>query len=196
MSDYDADITTLLAAASAGDTEATDRLYVLVYEDLRNQARRRLRALPPHATLQPTDLVSEAYIRLFGDGSTPVEWSSRRHFYFAASRAMHDVVVEAARRHGAAKRGGGRDRVPLDDGHADTTPNTPRWTILEIDEALHDLADVDPDSAEVVLLRFFGALTYEQISDATGRSVGRIRGEWTFAQAWLKRRLKAHSGHS
>lgn len=189
MVEEDGDITGLLDAAGRGDTDAADQLYVLVYKDLRRQAQRRLRALPPHATLQATALVSEAHLRLFGDAAKKTEWSSRRHFYFAASRAMHDVVVESARRRGARKRGGDRQRVALDEGDVTSDGFVPRWSIVEIDEALHDLAEDDPDAAEVVLLRFFGGLTYEQISDATRRSVASVRREWAYAKSWLRRRL-------
>jgi RNA polymerase sigma factor (TIGR02999 family) len=128
-------ITQLLRAAQAGDAAAADRLLAIVYEQLHQLARARMAHLPPGQTLQPTALVHEAYLRL--TDKSDVSWESRQHFFFAAARAMRDILVEQARRKAGAARGGGRHRQELDEACAVLEP--PTENILAVHEALDEL---------------------------------------------------------
>lgn len=179
------DITALLERAGRDD-EARARLMSLVYDDLRAEAARRLARGPAGAPLNTTDLVSEAYLRIFGSDT---QFENRRHFYFAASRAMRDVIVEHVRRALTRKRGGDWRRQGFD---ADALPasSLPEH-ILNVREALDELEREAPDRAAVVLMRFFGGLTYEQIAGATGRTSWAVRVEWAAARTWLEGRLRA-----
>ncbi len=181
------DITRLLDAAARGDPGAEDDLFSVVYADLRAQAARQLSGRRAGETLQATALVNEAYVRLFA-GEKPV-WENRRHFFFAAARAMRDVTVDYARRRAALKRGGDRRRVDLDDDRPpDATSSFD--TILGIDAALEDLRAHDARCGDAVLLRFFGGLTHEQVAAVLGISTARARREWDYARAWLRERLE------
>src|SRR5215207_7761735 len=186
-----ADVTRILVAAAAGDPHAADELLPLVYDELRKLAAARLAEEKPGQTLQPTALVHEVYVRLVG-GTQPQDWNGRGHFFAAAAEAMRRILVEAARRKGRARHGGGRARVDLDaiepaDDEADDR-------LLAIDEALTLLAAEDPAAAEVVKLRFFAGLTAEQAADALGVSLRTANNHWAFARAWLFRRLAQPGG--
>lgn len=178
-------ITRLLAATEQGDHAARDELFHVVYDDLRRMADGRLRGLPPGATLQPTALVNEAYIRLFA--LEDIHWANRRHFFFAAARAMQHIVVEYARRHAAVKRGGRRDRVPLDADQLCLERHA--GDILEIESILTEFQRAYPETAEVVRLRFFAGLTHERLAEVLGISVAKARREWEFAKSWMLSRL-------
>jgi RNA polymerase sigma factor (TIGR02999 family) len=149
----DQPVTELLRAAQAGDADAAERLLAVVYEQLRQLARARLGHLPPGHTLQPTALVHEAYLRL--TDKSDVTWESRQHFYFAAARAMRDILVEQARRKARPVRGGGRRRQELDEACAVIEP--PAENVLAVHEALEELEKQDPlegqDRAAALLQR-------------------------------------------
>ena len=181
------DLTRLLHEAESGDAGAHEALLQAVYEELQAAARAQLSAVPKDATLQATALVHEAYVKLFRDEQAA--WENRRHFFFAASRAMHDVIVEYARRHLARKRGGDRQRVPLE--AVDPAADQAAQEILDTDEALHRLHAHDEQCATIVRLRFFGGLTHEQVADTLGLSVARVRREWAYARAWIKQSIDA-----
>lgn len=180
------DVTRLLAEVAAEEPGAMDRLMSAVSQELHSLAEWRLAWHRPGALLQTTDLVNEAYVRLFGRSDLP--WADRRHFYFAAARAMRDIIVEQARRQRALKRGGDRRRAAMEPDDL-AGPEPPG--ILDVDEALDGLKEHDERCADVVLLRFFGGYTHEEIARLMGLSVATARRDWAYARAWLRRRLEA-----
>ena len=177
-----ADLTQLLDAAAAGDPNAAAELLPLVYDELRKLASARMAEENPGQTLQATALVHEAYLRLVGTDSAP-QWSGRGHFFAAAAEAMRRILIEAARRKGRAKRGGGAARVDLDDLLTRAAP--PLDDILAVDEALDRLAAVAPQAARLVKLRFFAGLTGEQAAATLGVSPRTVDALWAYARAWL-----------
>ena len=179
----------LVDRLASGEGEAAEALMPLVYDELRRLARsyvRRERA----RSVQATEIVHEAYLRLAGD--RPRRWRGRTHFLAIAAISMRRVLVERARARGAAKRGGDRVQVTLDDDLA-AGPGA-AVDFLAIDEALSTLAALDARQARVVELRFFGGLTVEETAEATGVSPATVKRDWTLARAWLKRKLGAHPG--
>jgi RNA polymerase sigma factor (TIGR02999 family) len=180
-------VTSLLARASEGDRQATDALLPLVYEELRQLADRFLAAEQRSATLQPTALVHEAYLRLVG--SDPAGWENRAHFFGAAARAIRRILVDRARARRAARRGGVR---PLRlDTHAPLAVPGPSLDMLALDEALAKLASVDAQKARMVELRFFGGLGVDETAAALGVSPSSVDRDWVFARAWLHRAMSA-----
>ncbi len=157
-----------------------------LYHELRGVAQAMMAGLRPGQTIQPTALVHETYLRLARHGGG--RWDDRRHFFGAATQAMREILIEQARRKGAAKRGGGADRVPLDDGLAVVEP--PADDILAVDEAITALRAVDPRAAELVQLRYYAGLTLEEAAEVLGGSVSTVQREWRYARAWLAERLK------
>jgi RNA polymerase sigma factor (TIGR02999 family) len=186
-----ADVTQILNAIEQGDPKAATELLPLVYDELRKLAAARLADEKPGQTLQPTALVHEAYVRLVGDGPAR-DWNGRGHFFAAAAEAMRRILVEAARRKGRARHGGGRARIDLD--AVEPTVDEADDRLLAIDETLTLLAAEDPAAAEVVKLRFFAGLTAEQAADALGISLRTANSHWAFARAWLFRRLGEPGG--
>jgi RNA polymerase sigma factor (TIGR02999 family) len=174
-------LTALLEAAGQGDPTAAEKLLPLVYDELRRLARAYLARTPPGNTLQATALVHEAYLRLVG--SQDPGWQGRRHFFGAAARAMRNIMVDQARRKGSRKRGGGRQRLDLEEGDLPIEP--PSQDILALDEALERLEQVDPRKAEVVMLHHFGGLTMEETAEAMGVSLSTVEREWRFTRALL-----------
>jgi RNA polymerase sigma factor (TIGR02999 family) len=181
------EVTALLRATGEGNREAADRLLPLVYAELRKLAAAHMARQPAGSTLQPTALVSEAYLRLIGKADLHLE--SRRHFFFAAARAMRDILVEHARGKARARRGGGRRRVALDDGAAVREP--PPEDVLAVHEALSDLEKEDPLKAQIVHLRYFAGMSAEEAARVLGISESTLHRHWRFTSAWLKRRLGA-----
>jgi RNA polymerase sigma factor (TIGR02999 family) len=175
----------LLAAWTAGEAGAGDRLLPLVYEELRTIAARHFRREPAAQTLQPTALVHEAWLRLVDQ--TRVEWRSRGHFYALASRAMRRILVDRARARAAEKRGGGARRIALDDLAAET-PVEP-IDLLALDEALDALTAAGEERVRVVELRYFGGLTIEETGEALEISPATVKRHWSFARAWLATRM-------
>lgn len=182
-----ASVTGWLRAWRDGDGEAANRLYDLVYQDLRRQAARLLRRERPGHSLEPTALVHEAYLRLARLRGG--EWPSRAHFYGLAAQVMRHVLVDHARRRRALKRDGALTRVTWTEGTA-LAPGT-GLDVLELDEALRQLAALDPDQARIVELRVFGGLSVEETAEAAGVSTATVTREWRTARAWLRRRLGA-----
>ena len=186
----DNDVTALLRAAQAGDGQAAARLLPLVYDELRKLAQARMARLPPGQTLQPTALVHEAYLRLLG--KTDLQLESRRHFFFAAARAMRDILVEQARAKAGPRRGGGRRRVALQENVAAYEP--PSADVLAVNEALSDLEREDPLKAQLVHLRYFAGMSMEDAAQVLGVSERTLHRHWRFIKAWLKSRLGAAAG--
>jgi RNA polymerase sigma factor (TIGR02999 family) len=174
------EVTRLIDAAAAGDRRAAADLLPLVYAELRQLAAARLTGEKPGQTLQPTALVHEAYLRLVGDQ----QFGGRGHFFAAAAEAMRHILVDAARRKGRVKRGGGQKRVELGEQDAATDPRADE--LLDLDEALTALAAEDPEAARVVELHFFAGLPIEEVAGVLGVSRATAYRQWTFARAWLR----------
>jgi RNA polymerase sigma factor (TIGR02999 family) len=183
----DGGVTSLLEAWCDGDTGARERLLPLLYEDLRRAARRQLgREGRPH-TLCATALVHEAYLRLVDQRAA--RFRSRAQFLAVASETMRRILVDHARRRLAAKRGGGEVAVTLEPSVAGGAARDVE--VLALDGALLELAGLDPRSARVVELRFFGGLSIEEAAAALDVSRATVERDWTAARAWLYRRLGA-----
>jgi RNA polymerase sigma factor (TIGR02999 family) len=181
------DLTDIVRAARDGDGEAAARLLPLVYDELRKLARARMARLAPGQTLQPTALVHEAYLRLMGKADLRLD--GRRHFFFAAARAMRDILVERARGKAGPKRGGGRLRVELKDDAA--AAETPPEDVLALHEALAVLEKEDPLKAKIVGLRYFAGMNAAEAAQVLELSERTLHRHWRFIKAWLKRRLGA-----
>jgi RNA polymerase sigma factor (TIGR02999 family) len=176
------DVTVLLDAIQSGDPEAPAQLLPLVYEELRRLARRRLTHEPSDQTLQPTDLVHEAYLRLVGKASGQ-HWGGRDHFFAAAAEAMRRILVENARRKRSLKHGGGWVRQDLDE--AEVQAPEPREDLVALDEALTLLATTDRTAASLVQLRYFGGLSVADAAQVLGLSVRSAERIWTYTRVWL-----------
>jgi RNA polymerase sigma factor (TIGR02999 family) len=180
-----ADVMAVLEAAQAGDPEAAAQLLPLVYGELRKLAGAWMGKLPPGQTLQPTALVHEAYLRLLGKRDLHLD--GRRHFFFAAARAMRDILVEQARSKAGPKRGGDRRRVALDDRLATLEPTAEN--VLAVSEALDELEKEDALKAQLVQLRYFAGMSMEEAARVLGISERTAHRHWRFVKAWLKSRL-------
>jgi RNA polymerase sigma factor (TIGR02999 family) len=178
-------VSEVLRAAQAGDQDAMPRLLSLVYDELHRLADAQMARLPPGQTLQTTALVHEAYLRLAGKAD--LHLVGRKHFFFAAARAMRDILVERARSKAGPKRGGGRRRVVLDEAVALTEP--PPEEVLALHEALADLEKEDPLKAQIVNLRYFTGMSMQETAAVLGLSERTAHRHWRFAKAWLKSRL-------
>lgn len=178
-------ITELLLQWNQGDEGALDRLMPLVYEDLRNVARRRLAVEDRDHTLQSAALVNETYLRLVDQRR--VQWRDRTHFFAISARMMRRILVDHARRRHAERRGGGQDTVCLD--LAIGTREEQGLDVVALDEALDALAALDPQQARAIELRFFGGLTTREIADALDISTATVTRDLVTAKAWLFDRL-------
>jgi len=178
--------TDILQSIRNGDHQASEALLPLVYDELRKLAAARLSQESPGQTLQPTALVHEAYLRLMG-GAGAAQWESQRHFFAAAAEAMRRILVDRARRKATVKHGGRLRRVELsdhlivDDQRADE--------LVALDEALDELAQHDPQAAQLVKLRYFAGLSHQQAAESLGISRRAADRLWAVAKAWLYQRL-------
>lgn len=186
MTNAPGELTRLLQAWSGGDVQARERLLELVYDQLRRLAAGQLRREHGIRTLSPTGLAHEAYLRLAGQAA--LEWKDRAHFFGLAAITMRRVLVEAARRRGAAKRGGEWRRVTLADQVEALEARG--VDLLDLDQALSELGELDPRQAQVVELRFFGGLGVDETAEVLGLSAATVKREWSLAKAWLFRRLQ------
>lgn len=180
-----AQVTLLLVDLKNGDPQAIDRLIPIVYDELRRLAAHYLRDEHAAATLQPTVLVHEAYLKLVAQDMP--DWESRSHFFGVAAHLMRQILVDHARRHKSQKRGGGQIPASLDEVVA-VAPMKPD-DIVALDDALNALAEVDARKCQVIELRFFGGLSVEETARALNVSVGTIGREQRMAEAWLHREL-------
>ncbi len=174
----------LLAAWSSGDGDAFEALVPLVCDDIRDLAHHYLAREPAAATLQTTALVHEVYLRLLGRQT--VRWKNRAHFFGSLANLMRRVLVDHARRRLAEKRGHGAFKVDLAEAMAAVAR---RPELVAVDDALENLAAVDPRKCRIVELRFFMGLTHEEIADVLGLSVRSVSREWQKARMWLQREL-------
>lgn len=177
------EVTRLLVAAADGDRAATGQLLPLVYGELIRIARSRMNHERTGHTLQPTALVHEAYLRIIGGDSAPIDWRNRTHFYHAAAEAMRRILVDHARRRLRVKRGGGQTPAGLDD--VDIAGDVKSDEILALDEAICRLEERDPRAAQVVRLRYYAGLSVEDTAAALELSPRTVKREWSFARAWL-----------
>jgi RNA polymerase sigma factor (TIGR02999 family) len=177
------DVSRLLQAWGRGDLQARDEL--VIYRELRRRAAAYLRRERQDHTLQPTALVHEAYLRLLGQQR--VRWQDRAHFFGIAAQMMRRVLVDHARTHRAAKRPAAVLRVAFDDQLATVQPR--ECELLLIDQALEDLARIDPRQAQIVELRYFGGLSEEEVATTLSVSRATVTREWKTARAWLYRRM-------
>jgi len=176
----DPDVTRLLEAVGRGEREALERLVPAIEGRLRELAESKMRRERSDHTLQPTELVNEAYIRLVGSTQS---WQSRAHFLGAAAEAMRRVLVDHARRRAAEKRGGGLEHVTFHD--LDVASEEPDVDVLGLDDALAALAEVDERLVRVVTLRYFAGFTVEEVAEILGISAPTVKRDWTYARAWL-----------
>jgi RNA polymerase sigma factor (TIGR02999 family) len=180
------DITRLLDSIQEGHPEAGEQLLSEVYQELRRLAAFKMAHELPGQTLQPTALVHEVWLRLFGgDG---LHCPNRAYFFAAAGEAMRRILVESARRKKRLKRGGNLERVDVD--NVDLAAPLPDDDLLALDEALNQLTESEPRAADLVKLCFFVGLTQEQAAKELGISVSTVEREWAFARAWLFREIQ------
>ena len=182
------DVTEILCRWSAGDPAAADQLMPLVYEELRARARQYLQRERGDHTLQPTALVHEAYLRMVDQSR--VQWQNRAQFFGIAAQLMRRILVDHARAHVAKKRGGLAEHVSLDE--AQISPEGRGAELLELDEALTELAAVDLRKSRIVELRFFGGLSIEETAEAMGVNAATVRRDWTVAKTWLHHRIRSN----
>ena len=180
-------LTNILAAIESGEPNAESSLIPLIYEELHKLATQKLMQEKPGQTLQATDLVNEAYLRLFKTDQ-PQHWNSRGHFFSAAAEAMQRILIDQARRRLAAKRGGQIQREELHESRIVATMCDEK--ILELNDALEQLALVDKQAANMVRLRFFTGLNMNEVAEALSISVRSAYDLWAYARSWLKREME------
>jgi len=179
------EITQLLVNWGNGDQAALDKLMPLVYKELHRLAHHYMRRERPGHTMQTTALVNEAYLKLVDQRN--VDWQNRAHFFAISAQLMRRILVDQARSHAYAKRGGGARKVSLDEvAHLSLVKAA---ELVALDDALQGLAAIDPRQARVVELRFFGGLTIQETAEVLGLSSATIKSEWQTAKAWLYHQL-------
>jgi RNA polymerase sigma factor (TIGR02999 family) len=176
------DVTQLFQALERKEPGAAHQLFLLLYDELRDLAARKLAREGGGQTLEPTALVHEVYLRLAG-AAEGQHWEGRGHFFAAAAEAMRRILIESARRKHREKHGGGRQQVPLAEDALVVQPTPDK--LLAVDEALTRLAAEDAEAADVVKLHFFAGLTFEQVANALGISRASVFRQWAYARAWL-----------
>ena len=179
------EITQLLAEWSEGNQAALDKLYPLVYNELRRLAHGYLRRERKGHTLQTTALINEAYLRLVDQKH--VHWANRSHFFGISAQIMRRILIDHARRYDYSKRGGGAQRISLD--AAALVAKERGRALLMLDEALNSLAKIDPRRSHVVELRYFGGLSNEEIAGVLKISENTVTRDWNLARAWLYQEL-------
>jgi RNA polymerase sigma factor (TIGR02999 family) len=175
------DVTQLLVDWGKGDKQALDGLMPLVYDELHRIASRYLRRERQGHTLQTTALINEAYMRLVDQNR--VSWQSRAHFFGVAAQMMRRILVDHARSHLYAKRGGGAQKLTLDEAIA--TPQERDLDLVALDDALTTLAEIDPQQGRIIELRYFGGLTIDETAEVLSISPATVKRDWNMAKAWL-----------
>lgn len=190
MSDPNTNVTQLLRQAATGDRRDLDALMGAIYDDLRRLAASHMRSERDDHTLQPTAIVHEAYMKLVDQRNTG--YTDRVHFFAVASRIIRRILVDHAREKGAAKRGGDRERVPIE--LAERAVPHAGVDAVALDEALTELSGINQRQAEIVELRFFGGLTVGEIADLLSIGPRSVDRDWAVARAWLACRLSGGDG--
>ena len=185
------EVTRLLRGWQGGDREGLDALLPVVYKELRRIAHFQLRKEREDHSLQSTELVNEAYLRL--TRMNPPQWESRTHFFAIAAQLIRQILVDYARRHGAWKRGAGQGALPLEDVSQLLRGKDKEVDVVLLDDALKALAELDPRKAKVVELRFFGGLTFPETAEVLDVSAVTVSRDWSTARAWLHREMNRGS---
>ena len=180
------DSTETLIRSVSGDEPAAGHLTELVYGELKRLAASLMRRERQDHTLQPTAVVHEAYLRLIDQ--TQVDWKGKTHFLAVAAGMMRRVLIDHARERGAAKRGGGAERVSLEDAEKALSAES-AVDVMDLESALEELSERDKRQARVAVLRFFGGLSVKEVAHVSGMSERSVKEDWRFARAWLRRRL-------
>ena len=180
------DVTGLLQKWGEGDRDVLNQLLPAVYDELHRMAARYLRHERPDHTFQPTALINEAYVRLVDQKN--VKWENRAHFFAIAANIMRRILVDHARGHQAAKRGGSMIKLPLDEA-VHRAPKQEEMDLVALDEALTQLAKIDPEQSRLVELRYFAGLTIEETAQVMGISPATVKRKWTISRAWLRREI-------
>ena len=179
----------MLQAVGRGEKQASEDLLPLVYEELRRLAAARMAQEAAGQTLQPTALVHEAWLQLVGDKER--NWQNRAHFFGAAADAMRRILIDKARRKSRLKHGGGQSRLNIED--LDLAETTPDDNVLLIDEALGELEQEDPEQARIVVLKFFGGLTNQEVAENMGIGERSVDRQWACAKArlfrWIRKQI-------
>ena len=181
------EITRLLRGWRSGDRKALDTLLPVVYQELQRLAHFQLRQERPGHTLQSAALVNEAYLRLVG--LNPPQWEGRSHFFALAAQQMRQILVDYARRHRAGKRGGATKTLSIDDSGLLEPSKGKDLDVGALDDALKALAQIDARKAQVVELRFFGGLNFEETAEVLKVSAVTVARDWSTARAWLHREI-------
>ena len=184
------EVTALLKQVAGGDRQALDRFTRLVYRELRRLAGYYMGRERVDHTLQPTALVHEAYLRLFGRDQ--IDWQNHSHFVCGAARAMRQILVDHARRRARAKRAGGQEKVSLEESAIVVSDQQPEM-LLALDESLARLESLDPRQAEIVEMLYFTGMTQQEAAKALGLSEITVRREWRLARAWLRSEMRKGS---
>jgi RNA polymerase sigma factor (TIGR02999 family) len=181
------DVTQVLQAIRRGDGRASEDLLPLVYDELRQLAAARMNQEANGQTLQATALVHEAWLRMVGAGDR--EWQNKAHFFGAAAQAMRRILVDNARRKSRLKRGGGQARLDIEG--LDLAAASPDDKVLLMDEALEKLQTEDPEKARIVVMKFFGGLTNQEVAENLGVTERTVERQWAYAKAWLFQSIRA-----
>ena len=181
-----AEITVILRRWSAGDRDALERLIPLIYPELHRIAHARLARERSGHSLESTELVHEAWLRMFDRAKT--EWNDRVHFFAASSRIIRNILIDHARARQRERRGGGVTLLALNDS-IDASPQR-NLELIALDDALTDLAKLDERQSRIVEMRFFGGLEIEEVAGVLGISRATVKRDWVTARAWLARRMK------
>jgi RNA polymerase sigma factor (TIGR02999 family) len=185
------DVTQILERVSKGDGAAAAELLPLIYDELRRVAAHKMSLQSPGQTLQATALVHEAYLRLVG--SEEKRWESRRHFFSAAAEAMRHILIDRARRRKRLRHGENAEKVPLDE--LEIIAPAKEEIILQLDDALDELAQQSPEQAEIVKLRFFAGFSEPEIAEILNLSERSVQRHWSYAKAWLFDRIEQMKSH-
>ncbi len=183
------DVTRILDQIAEGDPTAAERLFPFLYAGLRQLAQAKLRIERANHSLQATDLVHEAYLRLVGNPSSTTTFRGREIFFSAAAEAMCRILIESVRRKNCQKCSGGFGRIELDE--TDALPTTPDDQLLALNDALERIAEIDPQKAELVKLRLFAGLSQAATAEMLGISVRTADRYWSHARAWLKAEMRS-----
>ena len=182
-------VTEMLLAWGEGDEAARDELLAVVYQELHRLAHHYMKRESPGHTLQTSALVNEAYVRLVDQNN--VQWQNRAHFYGIAAQMMRRILVDYARNRRYAKRGGGAQKVSLNEALIVSDERSEE--VVSVHEALEQLAAFDPRKSQIVELRFFGGLSIEETAEVLDVSPGTVMRDWTLAKAWLRREMSNNS---
>ncbi len=183
------EITQILQEVGRGEAQASEKLLPLVYQDLRRQAAAQMSREAAGQTLQPTALLHEAWLRVIGDGER--QWQNRAHFFGAAAEAMRRILIENARRKSRLKRGG--DQVRVDSDQIELAATTPDEKVLLINDALEHLQLHDPEKAQVVVLKFFGGRTNQEVAESLSVTERTVERHWAYAKAWLFQHIRSQT---